>query len=256
MIAFSYISLKGINKCANRASRRNLCFTASLESSGASVGAVDESEAAFIATLAAQIKQEAKTPTPALDRDDPNHMQWLCKKAQQRARIFGIEGVTYQLTLGVVKRIIPAVASTNAVISAALVQEALKVSTYCGAVMDNYFMFMGHDGVYSHTFSYDKKEDCLVCGISKTLTLVRDPRSTHWPHYTMRNDDKMRIRAIISENSPAHVASNQIGLEVSTIQPSAPETVRDASRQRRKSKVFRAERVSRTRPPQWPCLDP
>lgn len=36
------------------------------------------------------------------------------------------------------KRIIPAIASTNALIAASLVGEALKVATYCGPVLNNY----------------------------------------------------------------------------------------------------------------------
>lgn len=48
--------------------------------------------------------------------------------------------MTYQLTQGVVKNIIPAIASTNAIVAAACTLEVLKTVTMCSTGMDNYMM--------------------------------------------------------------------------------------------------------------------
>ena len=53
----------------------------------------------------------------SIDGDNPDHVSWLLEQAEQRATQHNITGVTYRLTQGVVKRIIPAVASSNAVIA-------------------------------------------------------------------------------------------------------------------------------------------
>merc|ERR1719498_1702518 len=101
-------------------------------------------------------------PGKKINNDSAEDMKWIYEQALERAETFGIQGVTCQLTMGVVKRIIPAIASTNALISAALVQEAIKITTYCGPILSNYMMYMGGTGVYTHTFVYEKKDNCFV----------------------------------------------------------------------------------------------
>lgn len=67
-------------------------------------------------------------------------MRWMFAHAEARAAEYGILGVTYQLTQGVVKNIIPAIASTNALVAAACALEALKLVTLCAAGLNNYMM--------------------------------------------------------------------------------------------------------------------
>lgn len=113
----------------------------------------------------------------ALDGDSPEHMKWVHKKAAERAAFFNIPGVTYSLTLGVVKNIIPAVASTNAIVSASCALEAVKMLSFCSQTLDNWMSYAGAEGLYSRTFSYGRKDDCPVCQ-SPRRTVTVDPAST------------------------------------------------------------------------------
>jgi len=91
-------------------------------------------------------------------------MKWMFETALKRAEEFNIKGVTYRLTQGVVKNIIPAIASTNAIIAAAEANEAFKIATYAANSLSNYMMYNAVAGIYTYSFVYEKKENCPVCG--------------------------------------------------------------------------------------------
>ncbi|KAM5313533.1 NEDD8-activating enzyme E1 catalytic subunit isoform X2 [Desmodus rotundus] len=98
-----------------------------------------------------------------LDGDDPDHIQWIFQKSLDRASQYSIRGVTYRLTQGVVKRIIPAVASTNAVIAAVCATEVFKIATSAYIPLNNYLVFNDVDGLYTYTFEAERKENCPAC---------------------------------------------------------------------------------------------
>ncbi|KAJ8573737.1 hypothetical protein K7X08_010248 [Anisodus acutangulus] len=98
------------------------------------------------------------------DPDDPEHMQWVYSEAVKRAELFGIPGVTYSLTQGVVKNIIPAIASTNAIISAACSLETLKIVSGCSKTLSNYLTYNGVEGLHTKVTEFVRDKDCIVCG--------------------------------------------------------------------------------------------
>ncbi len=87
------------------------------------------------------------------------------------------------MTLGVIKNIIPAIASTNALIAAVCTNEAFKISTGSSPNLDNYFYYKGMTTIGSETYQSQKMEDCNVCstkpicvkiGKEKTLQQLLD----------------------------------------------------------------------------------
>jgi len=117
----------------------------------------------------------AKDPAGVdLDKDDELHMTWLWARASERARQFNIAEPSYTLTMQVVKNIIPAIASTNALISAAGVAEALKHITATAPLMKQYFLYTGSNyttGVNCQTYPYNRNPKCSACH-ARTLFTV------------------------------------------------------------------------------------
>lgn len=108
------------------------------------------------------------------DSDNAEHIGWVYNKAAERAKAFGIEGVTYSKTQGVVKNIVPAVPSTNAIVASVCALEAVKLATSFCQSMQNYTMYMGTESVYTHTAPYERDPECIVCSAGVPLQTQPD----------------------------------------------------------------------------------
>lgn len=95
----------------------------------------------------------------------------MYEKAQERANTFSITGLSYRLVQGVLKHIIPAVASTNAIVAASCVTEVFKIATSCYQYYNNSLLFNDIDGIYTYIFEAEKMENCLNCSnVPRTVT--------------------------------------------------------------------------------------
>ena len=119
-----------------------------------------------------------------IDKDSIEDVEWIYKTALERASKFKIEGVTYNLTLGVIKNVIPAISSTNSLIAASSVMEALKIWSGISKRLDNYFMYMGHEGLYSTSYNSEKVKDCKVC--SKHVEILKVEEADVWKNALTR----------------------------------------------------------------------
>jgi ubiquitin-activating enzyme E1 C len=81
------------------------------------------------------------------------------------------------MTLGVIKNIIPAIASTNALIAAVCSNEVFKISTGSNPSLNSYFYYKGMTDIGSETYAAEKLEDCPVCSTRPIkVTMRKDNR--------------------------------------------------------------------------------
>ncbi len=130
-----------------------------------------------------------------IDGDDPAHINWIYEKSLERAAQYNITGVTHRLTQGVVKRIIAAVASTNAVIAGICALEVFKVATSCADPLNNYLVYNDSEGIYTYAYEAEKNPQCLACsGKNQVMTLKTTDKLQDFIHilqqravYQMKN---------------------------------------------------------------------
>jgi NEDD8-activating enzyme E1 len=163
-----------------------------------------------------------------LDTDDPEHITWLYTTALARAKEFNISGVTYSMTQGVVKNIIPAIASTNAIIAAVCTNEALKIATSSVPYLSNYMMYTGdsENGLYTYTFEAEKKEDCPVCGnLPQTLSIAKDA--------TLQD-----VIDLLGERAEAQLKKPSLRTDERSLYMQAPEQLREATKRNLEKKMI------------------
>uniref|UniRef100_A0A0E0JGX1 NEDD8-activating enzyme E1 catalytic subunit n=1 Tax=Oryza punctata TaxID=4537 RepID=A0A0E0JGX1_ORYPU len=149
------------------------------------------------------IKWNEVHPGKPFDADDAEHMQWIYSEALKRAELFGISGVTYSFTQGVVKNIIPAIASTNAIVSAACALEALKLISGCSKTVSNYLTYNGLDGTHINVSEFAREKDCLVCGPG---TLIELGTSTTLSEFIKMLEEHPKL--LVSRASVTHEGDN------------------------------------------------
>lgn len=101
-----------------------------------------------------------------IDGDNDEHIKWIMEQAIIHQKEYHVEGeINEKLTKGVVKNIIPAIASTQAIIAGICATEALKLVTASAPIINNNLLVIGDAacGLYGNHFLYNKRPDCIEC---------------------------------------------------------------------------------------------
>lgn len=99
--------------------------------------------------------------------DDPEAVAWLAQRCATRAAAFGMNAAAFTTAyvLGVAKRIVPSVASTNAIVAAACCSELLKLvhDLTDPENMNNFLQYNGAEGCFAYSFTHQRLPSCPVC---------------------------------------------------------------------------------------------
>lgn len=153
---------------------------------------------------ASQLEWPRRFPNKKFDADSPEDVEIMYQLSLERARLFNIDNVTKQLTLGVVKNIIPAIASTNAIIAAACTNEVFKIAIGTYPVLNNYMMYSGDDSIFTYTYSHSRKAMCPVCGTQ--VKRIKVPR--WWKLHHLLDDLSTRQDIALRNPSLATATTN------------------------------------------------
>lgn len=109
--------------------------------------------------------EENKDKSRRYDTDSYDDMNWIYIRALERAKQYGIEGVTYENSLGFVKKIVPAIASTNSKIAGSCASECLKLLTGCNLPVDNWYASYQQNQINESPQKMERTEGCIVCNL-------------------------------------------------------------------------------------------
>lgn len=162
-------------------------------------------------------------PDEELDGDNLAHIRYIYNAARDRATQFNIQGVTVALTQGVVKNIVTAIASTNAVIAAACANEAFKIATMSNPSLNSYWQYVGTDGVATTAFQPEVDPECPVCQ-NKDAAQLQSPASVYG-HMTLQDfvDDH-----VLGSATVYNLKNPSLSLVIESSKKSVPLYVRGA----------------------------
>ncbi|KAI9787154.1 MAG: E1 ubiquitin-activating protein uba2 [Geoglossum umbratile] len=118
------------------------------------------------------------SPVLTFDKDDDDTLDFVAASANLRSLIFGIETKSKFDIKQMAGNIIPAIATTNAMVAGLCVLQAFKVmrDDYTAARM--VFLAKSTDRVLSSEPLRPPKPDCAVCGVAQTRLVVDTSRAT------------------------------------------------------------------------------
>lgn len=145
---------------------------------------------------------------------------------------YGTKKIHFQKK-GVIKHIIPAVASTNAVIAAAMALEAFKLATSCANPLQNYMVFNQTDSIYTYAYEAERNENCLACSQKKQqVTMKHDAKLQDFidllttdARYQMKSPGVTTINPETGRNKTLYMASVE-SIEKAT-KPNLKKTLKD-----------------------------
>jgi ubiquitin-activating enzyme E1 C len=109
--------------------------------------------------------------------------------------------------MGVVKNIIPAIASTNALVSAHCVTEAIKSLSGCNFHLDNYLQYMGQTGLSTQTFVFERSSNCVVCSKIKRAIQVSSSLTLREFLKVILEEFRLQGPSIDSDKGPVYISA-------------------------------------------------
>ncbi|KAI9774285.1 MAG: E1 ubiquitin-activating protein uba2 [Geoglossum simile] len=118
------------------------------------------------------------SPVLTFDKDDDDTLDFVAAGANLRSLIFSIETKSKFDIKQMAGNIIPAIATTNAMVAGLCVLQAFKVMRNDYAAARMVFLAKSADRVLSSEPLRPPKSDCAVCGVAQTKLVVDTSRAT------------------------------------------------------------------------------
>lgn len=117
----------------------------------------------YAALQAMSLREGLAPPLISFDKDDPDTMDFVAASANLRAHIFSIESQSKFKSKQMAGNIIPAIATTNAMVAGLCVMEGFKVLK--GDYARGKFLWLNHGNLTTERLEGPNPE-CAVCGVA------------------------------------------------------------------------------------------